>query len=190
MQRIQIRAGECLITEEAVRIETSRKVFLKQFAERNPALTALFSLGVLGLLLGYTVVIVSLGVLNQIPDSIFTVALRIATFSGLFLAGSIGTFAAWWWISIKRSQRAGAYPRNLSYENMILCGSIESVTFGRYRNIPVMFIHYRQQNEDVARPVYFRKEAGTEIEKARVAFRSLNIPIERQGANSTVATSV
>lgn len=176
MEQFTIRGGRCTVGDDAIRVEEGLKTFVEQKYEDRPVLVG-------GLLVGWGLALVGMIVFSVLMFAseenwklFFDLMMASAGISGL---GAFSTFllAMWWTLSIKRAQRAGDFPRNLSDEDVIPTEWVESVRFGTHRNLPVAFVELRRDGERSVRPIMFREGDATEAENVRDAFRSLDVAI-------------
>lgn len=175
---MDVRAGECNISEEAVRVdEGGRQWAKKQYGRRPKLVGGLLTLWVASGLAMFALV-GSLFVSETLPDHWYELLLAaIALYSVGPLA--IASYALLWSLRLTLAQRRGDYPRNLSDAEVVPTGRIESVEFDSLLGYPVALVHYRDDGgERRARPIFFERDADREVERARAAFRALDAPVE------------
>lgn len=185
-ERVEIRAGECVISEEAIRIDEGVKQWIRKKYEERPRLVGGSLLVWLAAAVGAFSLVGALFVLETIPDYWYallmvTVAVQAAVPFATFL------LAMRWALSLRLAQRRGDYPKNLTDAEMVPPELVESVTFDTFRGHPVAHVRYRDDGEMVVRPVLFEQDANIEVERARAAFRSLGIPVEPTRATTAAS---
>ncbi|PSQ50311.1 hypothetical protein BRD15_01960 [Halobacteriales archaeon SW_6_65_15] len=184
MEHVRIRAGECVISEEAIRIDEGVKQFVRQQYEDRPLLVG----GLLLIWILATVATLSLAgslfVLDALPDYWFELLMAsIALQATVPLASFL--LAMQWTLSMRLAQRRGEYPRNLSDDDVIPVESVESIAFDTVRGYPVAFVRRRGGDEGAVRPIFFGRDKETEVERARAAFRSLGVSVESPRATAS-----
>lgn len=181
-ERVEIRAGECLISEEAVRIDEGPKQWIRKQYEERPYLVGGTLVVWLAAVVGALSLVGSLFVLDAITDYWFELLMVAVVGQG---AVPFVTFllAMRWSLSLRLAQRRGDYPENPTDAEVVPTGWVESVAFDTFRGYPVAHVRYRDDGETddgeaAVRPILFERDADAEVERARAAFQSLDVPVE------------
>lgn len=184
MERVRIRAGECVISNEAIRIDEGVKRLVRQKYEDHPLLVGgLLSLWIFAMVASLSLVSL-LFVLDTLPDYWFELLMAAVVLQATV---PVATFllAMRWTLSMRLAQRQDEYPRNLSDDDVLPTESVESVAFGTFRGYPAALVRHRGDGERAVRPILFERGEDAEVERARAAFRSLGVPVESSRATAS-----
>lgn len=178
--RVPLVGGEYVVTEDVVyhradkgtsprgMISTLR--YLYRFSPRVVGLPLVFLVG--SWLAGLGMLISGL-IVEVLPFRLFLPFLG----SSVLSMATIGGFAFWHWLSLRRRLRAELGTANRTYDDAIPVDAIEFVAFDRHLGRPAMHIKHRQTDANAVQVAYLREEASEQIELAESAFRSVGAPI-------------
>lgn len=187
MERVRIRAGECVISEETIRIDGGVKRLVRQKYEDHPLLVGgVFSLWIFAIVASLSLVGL-LFVLDTLPDYWFELLMAAIVLQATVPFVSF-LLAMRWTLSMRLAQRRGEYPKNLSDDEVLPNESVESVAFDTFRGHPAAFVRHWSDGERAVRPILFEQGEEAEVERVRAAFRSLGIPVE--STRATVSSSL
>lgn len=182
--RVPIWGGEYVVTDDVIYlscddgaapsglISTFRNLY-----RTNPRVVGLTLAFLVGSWLAGLGMLISGLIVEVLPFRLFLPFLYAFVGAGLLSMATIGGFAFWHWLTLRRRLRAELGTTNRTYDDAIPVDTIEFVAFDRHLGRPAMHIKHRQTDANAVQVAYLREEASEHIEQAESAFRSVGVPI-------------
>lgn len=117
-------------------------------------------------------------VVEVLPFGMFLPFLYAFVGSALMSMATLGGFALWQWIAMRRRLPEEVGTANRTYGKTIPVDAIEFVAFDRHLGRPAIHVKHRQADADAVQVAYLWEDASEQLERAESAFHSLGVPVQ------------